>query len=260
VPTIEENNDEMRYLIIALINSIYGILLLVTLRSDTTGFYLVLFIASVLTILGLVGLSLWFWKTFVTSKSSDQSTALKNWYQLAKGIDILLILGLFFRSFVLQPFLVEGSSMEPNYHNQEFLLVDRASYKFKQPQRGEVIIFQFPKNIDEDYIKRIVGLPGENIKIENGQIFINGLLLNENYLPSNTQTDVRANPEDTLNITLNPGEYFVLGDNRDNSSDSREWGTVPEKNIIGRAWLIAYPFENFGKVKNPVTNSLLGNI
>ncbi|KKQ17523.1 MAG: Signal peptidase I [Berkelbacteria bacterium GW2011_GWA1_36_9] len=206
MPTIEENNDEMRYLIIALINSIYGILLLVTLRSDTTGFYLVLFIASVLTILGLVGLSLWFWKTFVTSKSSDQSTALKNWY------------------------------------------------------RGEVIIFQFPKNIDEDYIKRIVGLPGENIKIENGQIFINGLLLNENYLPSNTQTDVRANPEDTLNITLNPGEYFVLGDNRDNSSDSREWGTVPEKNIIGRAWLIAYPFENFGKVKNPVTNSLLGNI
>jgi len=248
----------MRYLIIALINSVYGVLLLVTLRADTAGFYLVLFIALVLTILGFVGLGLWFWKIFFTPKSSDQSTALKSWYQLAKGIDILLVLGLLFRSFILQPFLVEGQSMEPNFHDKEFLLVDRVSYKFNQPQRGEVIIFRFPKNTAEDYIKRIIGLPGENVRIENGHIFINNLLLNESYLPPNTKTDVAINPSNTLDLTLQPGEYFVLGDNRNNSSDSREWGTVPAQNIIGRAWFVAYPLENFGKVKNPLTP--LGNV
>lgn len=248
----------MRYLIIALINSVYGILLLVTLKTDTAGFYLVLFIASVLTILGLTGLGLWFWKIFFVSKSSDQSTALKSWYQLAKGIDVLLILGLLFRSFILQPFLVEGQSMEPNFHNKEFLLVDRINYKFSQPQRGEVIIFRFPKNTAEDYIKRIVGLPSENVRIENGHIFINNLLLNESYLPSDTKTDAAISTSNTLDLTLQPGEYFVLGDNRNNSSDSREWGTVPAQNIIGRAWFVAYPLENFGKVKNPLTP--LGNV
>lgn len=248
----------MRYFIVALINSVYGALLLVTLRSDTPGFYLVLFIASVLTILGLTGLGLWFWKTFFTSKSSDQSSVLKNWYQLAKGIDILLILGLFFRSFILQPFLVEGNSMEPNFHSREFLLVDRINYKFNQPKRGDVIVFRSPKNMSEDYIKRIVGLPGENVKIENGRIFINNLYLNETYLPVDTVTNTSADLLTSFSTTLKQDEYFVLGDNRNNSSDSREWGAVPIKNIIGRTWLIMYPFENFGKVKNP--QSSLGDI
>lgn len=242
----------MRFLIIALINAIYGILMLVTLNTDTPGFYLVLFIALVLTLLGLVGFGLWLWKTVFTSKSANQSAALKSWYQLAKSIDILLILGLLFRSFILQPYLVEGQSMEKNFQNNEFLLVDRISYRFRTPQRGEVIIFRFPKNTAEDYIKRIVGLPGENIKIENGQVFINNLPLEETYLSKGVKTNVPANNANSLDLTLKTGEYFVLGDNRNNSSDSREWGTVPQQNIIGRAWFSVYPFGNFGKIKNPV--------
>lgn len=241
----------MRYLIIALINTVYGALLLATLNTTTPGFYLVLFIALVLTILGLVGLGLWLWKTAFTAKSADQLSALKSWYQLAKGIDILLIIGLLFRSFILQPFLVEGQSMEPNFHDGQFLLVDRINYKLRPPQRGEVIIFRYPKNTNEDYIKRIIGLPGENVQIENGKVLINNQLLDESYLPRGTKTNVSSSISNNLNITLGPEEYFVLGDNRNNSSDSREWGTVPKQNIIGRAWFSVYPLADFGKIKNP---------
>ena len=241
----------MKYLIIALINIVYGILLLATLKQDTAGLYLVMFIGVVLTGLGLVGLILWLWKTFYTSKSADQTVALKNWFQIAKSVDILLILGLLFRSFILQPFLVEGNSMEPNFHNQEFLMVDRISHKLTPPKRGEVIIFRFPKNTSEDYIKRIIGLPGENIKIENSQVFVNDIPLTENYLPINTQTNTASDVQNTFSLTLNQNEYFVLGDNRNNSSDSRDWGTVPKTNIIGRAWFAVYPLEYFGKIKNP---------
>ncbi|MFA6492556.1 MAG: signal peptidase I [Patescibacteria group bacterium] len=241
----------MKYFIIALINSVYGILLLATLSRETAGFYLVIFIGLVLTILGFIGLGLWFWKTICSGKSCDQSTVLKNWFQVAKSIDVLLVIGLLFRSFVLQPFLVEGNSMEPNYHNKEFLLVDRITYEFRKPNRGEVIIFRFPKNPSEDYIKRIIGLPGDNIKIENSQVFINNVLSSENYLSPGTQTDIDASTSNSLNTTLKQGEYFVLGDNRNASSDSREWGTVPEKNIIGRTWFVVFPIKNFGKINNP---------
>lgn len=239
----------MRYFIIALINTVYGILLLATLQQDTPGFYLVLFIGGVITILGLIGLGLWLWKTIYTSKSADQTLALKNWYQVAKGIDILLVAGLIFRSFILQPFLVDGSSMEPNFHNKEFLLVDRINYQFKLPRRGEVIVFKYPKDPSQDYIKRIIGLPGENVKIEDGQVFINSLPVDEKYLPRTSQTNL-PNKLNILDLTLAQDEYFVLGDNRNNSSDSREWGTVPKENIIGRAWFAVYPLENFGKIKN----------
>lgn len=241
----------MLYLIVAIINCVYGILLLTTLDNQMPGFYLVVFISSVLTILGFVGLVLWFYKTLIAPKSSDQSTALKNWFQIAKGVDILLILGLLFRSFILQPFLVEGSSMEPNFHNREFLLVDRISYKFNQPQRGQVIIFKFPKNPSEDYIKRIIGVPGDNIKVEAGQVYVNGNIISQDFLPDGAQTNVSSSRSNSLELTLNQNEFFVMGDNRDNSSDSREWGIVPQANLIGRAWFIVYPFNYFGLVKTP---------
>jgi len=238
----------MKYLLVALINTIYGILLLTTLKPDTPGFILILFVALILTIMGLVGLAMWLWQVISTQK--EAGSAIKSWFQIIKGIDILLVLGLLFRSFILQPFVVEGNSMETNFHNQEFLLVDRISYKFRSPQRGEVIVFRYPKNPNEDYIKRIVGLPGETVNIENGKIYINDNLLNEGYLPLGSQT-FTSTENGSLKTTLGPKEYFVLGDNRQNSSDSREWGILPQKNIIGRAWLIVFPFQDLGKVKNP---------
>lgn len=241
----------MKYFIIALINAIYGVLLLATLRPDTAGFYLVIFIGAVLTILGIIGLILWFSKTVLTPKSADQTTSLKNWFQITKSVDILLVVGLIFRSFVLQPFLVEGNSMEPNFHNQEFLLVDRITYLFRQPKRGEVIVFRYPKNPSEDYIKRIIGMPGDNVKIENGEILINNQLLEENYLQNTIFTNVETRINNNLDVNVGQKEYFVLGDNRNASSDSRVWGMVPRKNIIGRAWFVLYPVQYFGKVANP---------
>lgn len=239
----------MKYLILALVNTIYGLLLLITLDNKTAGLYLMVFISAVLIVLGLWGLYLWFRQTIATP-GAPPTAALQSWFQIIKGIDVLLVLGLLFRSFVLQPFLVDGNSMEPNYHNKQFLLVDRLSYRFATPKRGEVIIFRYPKNPSEDYIKRIVGLPGETLTIEDGQVYINNQLVGEKYIPSKNQT-YAASSEGTFEQILGQKEYFVMGDNRPNSSDSRDWGILPRANFIGRAWFSLYPFSYFGKVQNP---------
>lgn len=238
----------MKYLIVSLLNLIYGLLLLTTFSLDTPGLYLMVFIAAVVTILGLFGFILSL--KHLAQPGSQAPLILKSWFQIVKGIDVLLILGLLFRAFVFQPFLVDGRSMEPNYHDKEFLMVDRITYRFAPPQRGEVIIFRSPKNPSEDYIKRIIGLPGETIRIVSGQVFINDIFFQEDYLESGTLTLTSSNG-DKWQKTLGPDEYFVMGDNRTNSSDSREWGDVPKKDIIGRAWFIILPFQDFGKIKNP---------
>src|SRR3990167_6819782 len=137
----------MKYLIVALINAILGLIILFQLTVDTPGFILFFFIGSVIALLGLIGLGLWFWDFWTSIKEGPgKKSALKNWLQVAKGIDFLLVLGLVFRAFVLQPFVVDGNSMEPNFHNQEYLLVNMLTYRVRAPQRGDVIIFQSPKN------------------------------------------------------------------------------------------------------------------
>ena len=244
----------MKYLIVALINAIYGIMLFLSISRDTPGLFLIISIASIITILGLVGFGLWLYD-FITSVKEEkkESTLLKSWWQIAKGIDILLILGLLFRAFVLQPFMVDGNSMEPNFHDQEYLLVNQMTYRLRTPERGETIIFQFPKNPSEDYIKRIIGLPGETVEITEGKILINNQLLAESYLSEDEQTIANGGLTD-FKEQLGLDEYFVMGDNRGHSSDSREWGAVPRKNIIGRAWLVVYPWQYRGLVKNPSIN------
>ena len=144
----------MKYLIVALINALLGLIILLQLTVDTPGFILFLFIGSVIALLGLIGLGIWFWDFWASIKEGPRkNSALKNWLQVAKGIDFLLVLGLIFRAFVLQPFVVDGNSMEPNFHNQEYLLVNMLTYRVRAPKRGDVIIFQSPKNPQEDYIK-----------------------------------------------------------------------------------------------------------
>lgn len=242
----------MKYLILALINSTFGLIILLQLTHDTPGLILFVFIGSVISILGLAGLILWFWDFLGEIKGAPRkSSALKNWLQIAKGIDTLLVLGLIFRAFVLQPFVVDGNSMEPNYHNQEYLLVNMMTYRFYSPQRGDVIIFQSPKNPVEDYIKRIIALPEEKVEITNEEIYINGQILVEDYLPQDQITSIELSASPFQKI-LGKDEFFVMGDNRQHSSDSREWGPVPKKNIIGRAWLVVYPIQDAGLVKNPL--------
>lgn len=236
----------MKYLLIAIINVIYGILMLLTLDVNTPGFFLVLIIGAVLTLIGLAGFILWLRMVITSVKDEpNQDQPIKNWFGLVKSFDIVLIIGLLFRAFIMQPYIVEGNSMEVNFHDKEILIVDKTSYKFRSIHRGETVIFQAPKSPQDDYIKRIIAFPGETVAIQNGKVKINGKILEEPYLPQGATT---LTSDKIFRLTLGPDQYFVMGDNRGNSSDSREWGVLPKVNVIGRAWLVVSPFSQKGIV------------
>jgi signal peptidase I len=170
---------------------------------------------------------------------------------MGKTLIIALVIVIPIRYFIFQPFFVQGQSMEPNFENGDYLIVDEISYRFQDPQRGEVVVFRYPQNPSLRYIKRIIGLPGETVEIKNGVITIyqgnsNREVLDEsNYLSPILQT-----PGD-LRMTLNENEYFVLGDNRLASYDSRRWGILPQKNIIGRVFFRAWPLTVLAKIEIP---------
>jgi signal peptidase I len=155
------------------------------------------------------------------------------------------------RYFLFQPFFVKGQSMEPNFENGDYLIVDELSYRIRQPERGEVIVFKYPQDLSQRYIKRIIGLPGETVEIKDGKVTIFGKdsqpkVLNESgYLPVYLATS------GDLRITLGENEYFVMGDNRPVSYDSRGWGPVPEQDIIGRVLIRAWPFASLTMVEAP---------
>ncbi|MDD5568853.1 MAG: signal peptidase I [Candidatus Pacebacteria bacterium] len=150
------------------------------------------------------------------------------------------------RLLIFQPFVVRGQSMEPNYHSSDYLIIDEVSYKLHQPERGDVIVFKYPKDPSVKYIKRIIGLPGETVEIKNAEVFItsqgNTWKIDESYLPLITQETWR-NSANMAPTTLNANEYFVLGDNRNASYDSRAWGVVPMQNIVGKIVFRLSPFE-----------------
>jgi len=137
-------------------------------------------------------------------------------------------------------FQVRGSSMEPTLHDGQYLVISKLIYWIHSPERGDVTVFHPPNNPADDYIKRIVGLPGEQVEIKNGAVWVDGVLLDESYI-----TDAGSYSGEWR---LEDGEYFVLGDNRDNSSDSHSWGLLPEGNIVGKAWLCYWPPEEWGLV------------
>ena len=172
-------------------------------------------------------------------------------FDLLKTGIIVFILAFCLRYFVIQPFIVDGESMMPNYVNNEYLLAEKISYLIGSPQRGDVVIFRYPGNPSISYIKRIIALPGERITISNNtvRIFNNeypeGKVLSETaYLPSTSLTLVQD--DKPIDRTLGQNEYFVMGDNRQHSSDSRDWGVLPKSNIIGRSWLTLLPTDKFG--------------
>jgi signal peptidase I len=167
-------------------------------------------------------------------------------FELVETVVITLVL-FFAARASLQPFTVQGQSMEPTLHNGEYILVEKVSYWFHSPERGDVIVFKFPEDPSEDYIKRVIGLPGDHVLIQNGHVYVNGHQLNEPY--------VAAPPDYSgctyCNVTVPKGNYFVMGDNRDNSSDSHEWGLLPQGNIIGRAWVSYLPIPDISIFNDP---------
>lgn len=184
-------------------------------------------------------------------------------WEIIKMVFWVVVIIVPLRVFLIQPFFVQGASMEPNFEDHEYLIINELGYKttevgfssgekeisfftvksFKELERGDVVVFRYPKNPSIYYIKRIVGLPGEKIEIKDKRVKIfnsenpNGLDLDESkYLPPSEETS-----GDQI-VELSDQEYFVMGDNRKYSSDSRSWGPVPEKDIVGKVLLRAWPF------------------
>jgi signal peptidase I len=150
--------------------------------------------------------------------------------------------------FLFQPHQVKGHSMDPNFEDNEYLLTDKMSYRFREPARGDVIVFNAPINRREDYIKRIVGLPNEKISVRGGKVYINGKELPEPYLAPNTYTDPAAFLTEGSEYAIASDEFIVMGDNRGHSSDSRSWGPIKKSDFIGRAWIVYWPPRDTGTI------------
>ena len=168
---------------------------------------------------------------------------------LIKIMVISAIIVIPIRYFLFQPFFVKGASMEPNFKDGEYLIIDEITYRFHEPERGDVIVFKYPNDPKQYYIKRIIGLPGEAVEIKDGDVYIydkggERTLLMENYLPDYDVTNLMNLGKTTFN--LEEGRYFVMGDNRVQSSDSRSWGDLKKDFIVGRVVLRAYPFSRAG--------------
>lgn len=181
------------------------------------------------------------------SKARSWQYILSFLWETTKIVVISLAIIIPIRYFLFQPFFVRGASMEPNFEDGEYLIVNEISYRFYEPQRGDVIIFRYPRDPSQYYIKRIIALPDEVIRIEDGKIMIfskenpSGFILEEPYLSEENKFT-----PGNLEINLDENDYFVLGDNRQASSDSRRWGAVPRHYIIGQAWIRAWPFNRVG--------------
>lgn len=165
-------------------------------------------------------------------------------WELLKAFILAMVIIVPIRYFIVQPFFVRGSSMEPNFHDGEYLVIDQLSYRFREPRRGEVVVFRYPQDHSQFFIKRVVGLPGEDVRVSDGRVFITsntysaGVEIDEaEYLAPGVRTGGQ------IDIHLGEGEYFILGDNRPASSDSRSWGTVHANEFVGRAWLRLWPLD-----------------
>lgn len=178
---------------------------------------------------------------------------------------LLALLVLMALQLTVRNFKVEGSSMVPALAGGEYLVVDQVSFfkfdwerfsravpfwraegaepefAFRAPERGEIIVFHYPVNPDKDFVKRVVGLPGETVAVRDGTVYVDGVRLEEPYLERRDRSNARP-------LVLGDGEYYVIGDNRPNSNDSRAWGAVPEENIVGRVMLVYWPWDDIRMV------------
>lgn len=185
---------------------------------------------------------------------------------------LFILLVFFIVRGIVQNFKIEGSSMEPTLHTGQYILVNklvyfhfdlnaplrlmpgqeelpqRVIYPFHQPRRGDIVVFEYPRDVSKDYIKRVIALPGDTVEIRDGQVYVNGQQLEQPYLQGAPTYCVAGYACQDGPVTIPPGEIFVMGDNRANSSDSREWGPLPLDRVVGQAWMIYYPVSEWGLV------------
>jgi signal peptidase I len=156
--------------------------------------------------------------------------------------------------FTVQNFLIDGPSMQPGLHTGEYVLVNKVAYTFHAPQRGDVIVFELPQDTSENLIKRVIGLPGDKLVLTSNTVTVDGVTLNEPYISAPNGT-----PQET--VTVPPNDYFVMGDNRPVSDDSRDWGFVPKDDIIGKAVMVYWPLGNWQSINTfqPVYDQIKPN-
>lgn len=191
-------------------------------------------------------------KTSSLEPHSPRPTKKEGFWDLIKFAILALVIVVPVRTFIAQPFIVSGSSMFPTFHNSDYLIVDELSYRVGEPKRGDVVVFKWPKDTTKYFIKRIIGLPGETVKITGSKITIknkdnpDGFVLDEPY--------VKNISENTSEIVLPDDQYFVMGDNRSGSSDSRAWGNLPRNLMVGRAFIRLFPLNDIGVLPGEFRN------
>jgi signal peptidase I len=148
--------------------------------------------------------------------------------------------------FIAQPHKVSGSSMYPNFKDGDYIITDKVTYRVSHPKRGDVVVFKNPKDESQDFIKRIMGVPGDTVSVKNGHVYLNGTLLSEPFLKPEVITNPGFFLQEGESVTVPEGRLLVMGDNRSNSSDSREWGYITKQEIIGRVIVRYWPADTVG--------------
>lgn len=193
-----------------------------------------------------------------TTRSSGIIKLMANSQKIVKGlladfVEILIIgIAVFALAwvFLAEPLEVSGESMEPNLVDREQIIVEKISMTFGEITRGDVVVFNSPEEDKELVIKRVIGIPGDTVMIQNGGIILNGTPLEEPYVKNDTITEGKSKLREGVSAKIPPNAYFLLGDNRENSTDSRELGPISNDAVIGKAVLVYYPFDSFRKVNN----------
>ena len=179
------------------------------------------------------------------SEEQPKSRGRSVFRELVETILFTLLIYFLVRFFLFENYKVVGNSMAPTLENQQFLVVNKLGYRLDDPQRGDIVVFQDPRDPSRKLIKRIIGLPGEVVEIQHGEVYIGGQKLAEPYINGPGRYSVPA-------TSIPAGQYYVLGDNRSNSSDSHSWGTLNRESIVGKAWISYWPPHLWGVVPHEV--------
>lgn len=177
--------------------------------------------------------------------------AIAAFFDFLQGIVVFLAILVMIYLFIMSPQEINGASMEPNFHNGEYILTNKVLYKIRNPKRGDVVIFKSPRNKDVDYIKRIIGLPGDTVALRSNTFYVNNQKVDEPYLAPDVVIFGGSYLAENQEIIVPEGKYFVAGDNRPHSSDSREFGPIALEDFIGVAFLRYWPFDRAGVIPHP---------
>ncbi len=172
-------------------------------------------------------------------------------FDFLQSIVVVMAIMVMIYLFVMSPQEIKGASMEPSFVNGEYILTNKILFKLRDPERGDVVIFKSPSNPEIDYIKRIIGLPADTVSLKNNVIYVNDTKVEEPYLAAGISIFGGSYLRENQEVIIPEGKYFVMGDNRPHSADSREFGPIPKEDFIGKAFLRYWPFTKLGLVPQP---------